>query len=552
MAESNDLTNAISDAQRVLSESFGPADDVTGNSSVYQNTTRYLTLETLKEAYAKEAAISSVADQFTSLGKEIRRMRSSFLPVDFFQNNFGFLDSSVADTVAERESYENAFMRMLGMPDSARIEFAEAIVIVNPDGSTEEVPYETIEPTVLDERQFARNQRRVIVNGNIYNLDTQELEEVQDDAAVSLLEEAPLNVFDSPKIDNLDDDFYKFSFLLFPPVQDARISRCINETSKLVAAPFSNKRTRNINNQKLKPTLLESIIRIRLDRLSGIESFAATPEEDGGGGISLDVSLGEEESAAANPDSYGVLEALFILRLNSALRGFALKMQRDIDEILEEFERNNIRLSDPEVGVGGAGAEPPPDESAARQESIRSQQEEQDRKRNQKQLNRQRIIEESILSLLGDNSEVLDLQTQTQRNSSVQDAHLMSGLLGVLDIPRKRIEEDLRNISRAQTERTDMLSDTDRATINRTLGVDIGVGNIDILVFALAMFTMSEGGLIGLLSDEAFDNLKAESGFEVVTLPERKQVLESINELTTLARFAYQEFVTELRGSEGT
>lgn len=551
MAE-NELTNAINQAQRVLAESFGPADDVTGDSAIYRGTTRYLTLETLKEAYSKEVAINSIADQFLSLSKEIRKMRSSYLPVDFFKNEFGFLDSSISEQVAERESYENAFMRMLGMPDSSRIEFGEAITLVNPDGSIEDVPYETIESDVLNERQLSRNQRRVVVNGNIYNLTTQELETIEDqNEALFLTENTRLSIIDSPKIDNIDNDFYKFSFLLFPPVQDSRVSRCINETDKLVAKPFSNKRARTVNGNSLKPSLLESIIRIRLDRLSGIESFASRPDDGStGDGFSTNISLGENSSAQAVPDSYGVLESLFILRLNSALRGFALKMQGDVDKILEEFERNNIRLAEPEFGVGAAGDEPTPNGVAGRQEPILTEEQEREKKENQDKLNRQKIIEDSILSLLGDDSEVLDLQTQTQRNSSIRNAHLMSGLLGVLDVPRKRIEKELSEIKIAKTERTSLGSDMNRSLINKTLGVDIGIGNIDILAFALAMFTMSESGLLGLLSDEAFENLKNEPGFKLVTLPERKQVLDSVNELTNFARFAYQEFVSELRGPE--
>jgi hypothetical protein len=552
MADENpiDLNNRVIEAGRVLTASFRVREET---NSLYSSATEYLTQKALEEAYAKDATAKDISEQFSGLGKEIRKMRSSFLPIEFFQNTSGIFSSELSDRVAERESYENAFMRMLGMPESDDIAFAERLITVSPGGELNtEVPFEDVEVEVLDERQKVRNKRLVVIDGNLYNLETQEIEEIETEEqaiqfAIGPVEIGPLAEQEStPKIDNIDQDFYKFTFLLFPPIKDSRISKCINEPKKIVAPPFSNKRARIINNNNIKPTLLESVIRIRLDRLAGTESFKPTPEEEEGL-ISLELSFGNPKTEPP-ADTFGVLEALFILRLDSALRGLGKKMAMDIDKILEEFENTGLRVSDPESGSGGAGEEPPPDESASRivpvDELIESS------KDNISKLNNQKLIEDSLLALLGDRSEALDLQLQTQRNNSIRDAHLMSGLLGVMDVPRKKINEELRSIKKAQLQRAEQSSDLKRAVINRSLGVDIGVGNIDILAFSLALFTMSEGGLLGLLSDSAFDRLSEDPAFSSFTLPDRKDILTSVNELTELAYSAYEVFRTSLEGRE--
>ena len=58
------------------------------------------------------------------------------------------------------------------------------------------------------------------------------------------------------------EGFYKHFHLLFPPVQDGEIARCINEPKKIVAEPFLPSSQRVVSGKKIRPTLLEAVIRI--------------------------------------------------------------------------------------------------------------------------------------------------------------------------------------------------------------------------------------------------------------------------------------------------
>lgn len=530
------LKNEIERATNSLKKAFKSGED---NTRLYNDVTRYLDNKQLGALYAKNAVAADLTDIFNGLEKEIRKTRSTYLPVELFLNAGGLFGEDISNTVAEKESYENTFMRMLGMPESELVEFAEALTIIKSTGSKETVPFETVLTDVLDQRQQSKNQRNVKIDGEIYNLYGEEVEEeeVED---LSLQES-------SPRLDSIGKDFHKFTYLLFPPVKDSRISKCINQPDKIVAPPFSNKRARTINSKKIRPTLLESVIRIRLDRLSGSESFS--PDDDEESGESL-ISVRERKKVEAVPESYGTLEALFIVRIDSALRGLGIKMADDIDDIVDEFDKTGKRVAEPGGRSDGGLA---PNEAAYRTDGLYpsgSKAEETNRKINIYRLENQKLIEDSLLTLLDDNSEVLDLQTQTQRNSSVRDSHLMSGLLGVMDVPRKKIEKELKEIERAKRRNTEEASDPHRAAINRSLGVSIGVGNIDILAFSLALFTMSEAGLLGLLSGEQLDRLKKEPGFEEITLASPKDILSSVNELTEFAYSAYERFRTAFSGKD--
>ena len=134
-------------------------------------------------------------------------------------------------------------------------------------------------------------------------------------------------------------NFWQYSYLLFPPVQDERIATCINEPRKMVAEPFLPESMRTVNGHKLKSTLLEAIMRIRLDVITGFPQQAAQLNKSG-----MAVPA-EEDARPINPDEMGLLESLLIVRLFSALHGFAKDVNKKIKVAHEAQHRSKMSPS---------------------------------------------------------------------------------------------------------------------------------------------------------------------------------------------------------------
>jgi hypothetical protein len=569
MAEEIPLETAVNQAFAVIKEAFGESLALEGLEAG-----RFLNLEDLKTEYKIEANQDVIYKEFIQLSNSIRKMRSSYLPIDFFNDFTGNFDASIAENIAESESYENAFMRMLGVPivgdnsaDDSNITSSLEINIMNKDtGELIKVPYTTVQDEILNERQKTKNERLIRINDAIFNL-TDEVS-AEEEEYLNNLEAFSTDIKDlqgnpalppeadrssDPRVTNIENDIFKFSYLLVPPIQDGRISSCINEPSKIVAPPFSNPRARNINNSKIRPTLLESIIRIRLDRLSGTDTFVTQNVEQISTPNVIDNPISETESEP-NADSYGLLEALFILRLRSALGGLAQKLFENIDDVIASIEKVRLTPAPPADDPNPQSLHAAASKQYLNLEECKDDNGKVDFTCQKKvQLNNQKLIEDSILILLGDNSEALDLQSQTQRNSSIQDAHLMSGIIDVIDIPRKRIEKDLSDIEEARAAASGDEIDPGAASVDIILGTDTGVGTLDIAVFALALFTMSETGLLGLLTKEQFETLKNGSFGDLLPgTTDKQDTLLSINELTERVVDGYKIFASELGNGSST
>lgn len=545
------LEKKINDAISVISRTFGSEKRVEGEVS-------YFNEKELATIYRLESTFVSISNQLSSIGREVRSMRSSFLPIELFKNIDGQIQQSLANDLGELESYENAFMRMLGVAQSDAISSGSSEVVdgqrvgdikyVTKEGSLSSDSYFNIENNILRERNLARRERSVVINNYIY--DNSKMSE--DDSALFF-----------PKIENLEKDLFSFCYLLFPPVQDSNFSKCINEPEKIIAPAFSNENTRNVNSSKIRPPLIESIIKIRLDRLTGQLSLANLKDSPDSL-IEGQVDVGSDETVDPLGENYGPIEALFILRLKSALVGLAQKFVKDREDIIISLRKYKRKITEREQGVGGAGDAATPNEFASffnptenfvKQVSNTVTEEVNNIKASEKELylENQLAIEDAIMALLGDNSEITELKVGTQRTSSVQNAHLMSGLLSVIDIPRSRIRTDLNSLRRKQDENARLVSDPIRKEINEALGVDIGIGNIDIIVFALAMFTMSESDLLNLLSEDEFNRLRQTSYREIVERVSDRGLdssIEATNRLTELAYAGYKLFQQEILNSK--
>lgn len=652
------LTNRLAKAQSTLTASFGISQKEQAEGfDVY----KYLSPEGLAEAYVNDVARKDISEQLLTMAKSIKRMRSSYLPIDFFLSEIksDALIRDIQGSSSSMEPYENAFMRMLGMPalsdfqygltqEYSKVSSEDLFYVVNPETSSLELQnFQTVSANIIAQRKKSGKQRRFFINNSIYNISADINFDYYDEDYISILNftdkekadllslsydgntgvvsyidpsgivtevdvasiteivtdkpggsfinpitnqpissskiaAAPLPPLSTPpaqaNILNLSEDLYKFSYLLFPPIQDPAIANAINEPEKLVLPPFSSPINKKVNATSPKPSLLESVIRIRLDRVSGTSSQFATD---------LGIDPADLDGSSVSSDDYGVLESLFIVRLISAILGLSTKMVHDIDVLIDEMDkaRRQIEEGDPdsdadsnnrsiESGLSfsrGDQEEDLPDvgeESLASDAALENVELSEDSDDDSSledpdsragvdipqsslvNLQNQKLIEDSLMFLLADTSEVLDLQAQTQRSSGIYNSHMMSGLINIIDVPRKRIKSEIDKIKESRDQAAASEIEGKAQEISTTLGTDIGIGTLDLAVVALALFSLSEDSLLGLLSEAQFERIKNGEFKELI--PEdavKKNVVDSVNELSLLIFEGYELFKSGLIGT---
>jgi len=330
---------------------------------------------------------------------------------------------------------------------------------------------------------------------------------------------------------NKPEVFWQFSYLLFPPIQDGRVAKCINEPSKMIAEPFTPNFLRTINGHKMKSTLLEAVIRIRMDMISGTALANSNPAE---GSARVPVTVGNFPQPVSQKEiieKMGLIESLIIIRLFSALQGFAMDIQSRLADLIS-LQHQSGNTPGGEMGEDNA-ASPVEKRKFCETNDERCT------------LETMKLIEDSMLLILGDGEvpEVLDLQVGVARNSGVKNAHLMSAVLSIMDVPRRWVEKGLAEIDEYEANIAERTQGTAVSQISSKLGISKGVGGIDILAFLIALFTMKENHLLCLLTDEQFENLKEEypdNFFSDFTA--EKDMHEAVNQVALRAYDAYQLF----------
>jgi len=340
-----------------------------------------------------------------------------------------------------------------------------------------------------------------------------------------------------PSLANLHEteNFWKYSYLLFPPIQDGRIAKCINEPRKMVAASFSPKLSRVINGRKLKSTLLEAVIRIRLDTISGTTEYAPNPDS----GIA---PVGVSEVPLTWKDinnEMGLLESLIIVRLFTAIQGFAIDVKAKINAMKNAQHQSGM------APVEG-GAQTPDNSQTGCEKQVYCKMESAKQPGSRCQLETMKTVEESLLLLFGDSDvpDVLDLQEGVARNAGIKNAHLMSAVLAIMDIPRRWIEKQIKVKDEEADRRCKKSQDAAAAKISSKLGISKGVGAVDVLVFLIAFFTAKEEFLLALLTDSELSDLKTEFSdgfFDELSLSGITRA-DAVNEISKLAFDTYQLF----------
>jgi hypothetical protein len=550
----------------------------------------------------------SVAETFAQLGKELLKMRSSYLPYEMIEDSLKDMRdglgggasrkiSEIIDADTTLESYENTFFRLLGMPSTADIR-DKALTTVTQNGDKLHRDKDGgffLTNKVLENRARAISDRLGHPSSSAYDflsgaipsfdrlaeLNFKKIEELtkilalmKDLVHIEKMDENSLRtasalkslmnsnkgvsekdaLFQQQEVDQLtvifgpnpppqpfpasllnrmlsisltwleptlasvidlslrnhlwnehvlkkkditmmqlqdSSNFWQYSYLLFPPVQDERIVTCISEPSKMVAEPFLPKSMRTVNGHKLKSTLLEAVIRIRLDLVTGFPQTAAKVSSTG-----LSIAT-EGDERPITPDEMGLLESLLIIRLFSALHGFAKDAGKKI--LIAHAAQHKSKKS-------------PSAEPAGTSDHTQTPSSKKKKSEDQLKLEALLLVEESLMLLFGDSSvpEALSYQEGVSRNSGVREAHLMGAALSVLDIPKRWAEKKIGEINEVESRVEEKMAGPAAGSLRAKLGVAKGVGAIDLLVYLIALFTAKEDILLALLNDTQYAHLRAE------------------------------------------
>ena len=634
------LRTALAKALEVLKK------DDNNKEDIVQGIKEVNTAESI-EQYAK--IFAEIAEEFEGLFGTLEAMRSSYLPYEFVAETIN--SAGEAESITElsseesiKESYENAFFRMLGMPSTADLRDSDELLCVKSSGTTERLSKKAYENFKLDQRQVAVADRDTSINIDFYNTIIQDLDPIQalvesgyDDMGeqgdnanskklINILESlkqlydtdtansaeagslaaiigglaelyrfpedkiseegkakylASLDAFsqfierfketDSSSEDanfsstfksaveniiilinpgfnftksNLDEifskyilgqeenrvtglhsapNFWRFSSLLFPAVQDGRIGSCINEPEKLVAEPFLPVTKRTVNGKTMRSSLLEAVLRIRLDIVTGTTKLRVRDFS------SPAISIGNNNPNGITYDdiaeNYGILESYLVTRLFNSFSGIAKFAKDKVKEM--QIQQTNTGVVPVGTDLKNAG-------------DIKLEKESDDRKK----LNSLKVIDDSMLLLLGDSrtNKAIDFQENVSRNSSVIDAHFMKIVTTAVTYPSKWTDKKIKEEENRSGEggRSDL--DKDRGGLDRTFGSSRGVGIIDIMSFIIAMFSVEERVLISLLNERQFGYLKSEFPQDFFSGFVRVEMSVAVNELSEAAYDAYELF----------
>jgi hypothetical protein len=646
----NYLKQALDNALAVLqtksdSEDASPSSDVELSAPTSNS-----------DEYAK--MLAGLFESFSSVFVEMKNIRSSYIPNAYASevptNNGAETFLEFTDAESFFESYENAFMRMLGMPSSLDINIAQKLDKITAQGNlvrTDRVGYmevlrqrqlgavdravpgpeelyalqEPIDPfQLLEELGFSNvNILGILIEAltNIYALDDKQseaatdyynevaiaLDSVEDETNAELNDEysnllrekysevinefaarvgprqegddtpeppssfgyvfnlvdTVLNLFDrntyprvgdvikneltniilgieNSSLSGLDDpsNFWRFSKLLFPPIQDELIGGCINESSKIVAEPFLPASMRKINGGQMKTSLLEAVIRIRIDAVSG--TVPVEPEINVQPASSLSGS-GQSVRYEEIAETYGILESLVIVRLFNSMAGLARSVAESI---------KNAQLKQAETGLAPANKKSDRDNENIPLKRI-------DRPRELARFDSIMALDDAILFLLGKTSfnKAINYQEGVARNSEIVNAQLMDSLISVITVPGKWAKSkgglrDFANIADARSSEV-----TDKGRVDSIIGVANGIGVIDIMAFTIALFSVPEKTLLYLLNERQREFMKLEfpTGFfddYFNTAGEQIDLADAVNEVSSAAYDAYDLFRIFLNEAE--
>ena len=619
------LANVIKSIEKELSNIF-QSFDVKGLS--YDDKNRLISAlidessADFKSLYGQE--FKNFYEKYRDIGLKLDDIRSTFLPIDLIRS----VRSTISDKFEEKnlsatsqmsksgvlneinvkqflkESYENCFFRMLGLPESKNLkgksfyfvdidkglifkssddkdamlnsilerrqniflreyfpdnDFFDISKSLRIDEIFSNLPTKTVElinthnETFIQDdfglvKQTAKSKEtpdfKSIKSLYIKSLkavisDDPASKQLTDDDYTIIFEQLYLGDDTSPDFLNIPERFSKHLFLLFPPVQDSSVKSCISEPGKFIAMPFMSNPDDIVFGEKIRIPLLEAVIRIRLDQLSGYDDSDV---------IKLSNKF-HDFSFTDVQDSYGLVELLITNRLVTSIQVLADKIDKSIDEYylnaikVQKSIISNKKRQKTEEGVSPDVAEV---EAASAPLSVSEESNSNNKSilLEKKSLDLLKNIDDTIGLLLSE-SATLNIQSNTFRNSSLKDSLFMDILYSLSTVSGNYAEKRLKEIKQKEVETLKNKIQPARSEIAISLGIGRGVGLITVLCFSLAMFTVEEGFLLGLLDKKQFENLKKEypsSNFFKNFEKNRPSIEESLKQYSIKVMEAYSLF----------
>lgn len=484
----------------------------------------------------KESESSKEPEFITSLSsfvEKVKEVRSSFLPFELYDGTT--ITSSSFNNISEIESYENAFMRMLGMPDDKDVargtgsngaesfDTSKKIIYATPrytDGSIIKSVTTIAEITgdspitgdrfadIIAERQrlpssssgwgryfdFGKVSVTTLQNERYRESNEKKISE-SEGTTLNILNDIALNYYDPQHL-------FRFYYLKSVPIQSSKIYGCISEPQKIVLKPFDTNSSSKINGIKPKTSLLESIIRLRLDRITGSPNiYSTTSNEKDPNGTSPTTTVKAEN---LGEDSLTQVECFLLQKLEKVLYELAKKYINDTKSINEKEIKENS-----EKGV----LRPPASEKKPESKTIEAY------KSELSDLEILKAREDAILFLLKDTSSSsdsknystayssLDLQEGIIRTSSGFSDALSGPLYSILSQRSQYLGKKIRELSHQLDSIDPVSSSAAEATAlslnpnseDRSSYSYLGVCSEDFIVYTMALLSLNQDYLIGLL-----------------------------------------------------
>ena len=436
----------------------------------------------------KKEAESSVnlpekSDQFIEKAIELRAR--------FSKNSLQVGTSSAS---FEGESYENVFMRMIGVPDEKEVGQAQSkISYIDPAGGASgtvkavtiaELTGTTQSTSSTGYSDILKERQRQSENKKFNFASIKKSQEEYDDATVGMSE------VDKAKVVNFynPNDLIKFFYLKSVPLQDSNIYNNIFDTDKIISKPFDSQSFRLINGENVKTSLLESILKIRLDKITG--GSAIYSSETNEIGVAKNVSV----------DNITTTECFLIEKFKKILFQIGDKYS---SSSISEAEEYLSTQSETEVPTNGAAAQ----ELTAKKDKIQPI---------LITLEALKAREDSIILLLKETSSSSNIINPDAAYSSMETQQVIIGALsGVQDVlsgPMLAVLSQKSEYLGAKITELRALIDSGKKTetdgpksdpaLPRSENSFIGICAEDFIIYILALLSINEDYLIGLLSQE--------------------------------------------------
>jgi hypothetical protein len=586
--------------------------------------------QAVEDQQKSDASIMEFAESLSSFIDKVSEIRSSYLPIksqygdigayQFAKeapNLIGLIDGS-GTIMYDKESHENAVMRMLGMPSDSDIgDLSQKLFYISPDKTnggrftkkTASLGKITgKEPGSADQDIYADiliERQRTKAGGRRFNFENVPKSSIEFNSMIKNLVNTAFGITkaegekiaEAEKIVgyHLPDHLFRFFYLKSVPLQDSSIYGCISEPSKIVMQPFDKNSYVKVNGVTPHTSLLETIIRIRLDRITGNPVIYSSAAQDSSSGIGTTPSN-------VGMDQITEVECFLIQKLKNVLYILAEKYISEIiteEEIALNGELNKTAAEEtqkatpvtPQTEEEKKKAEA--DKNADADQKAKAAEAEEEKKklevaRIQSDINRlefEKTKEDSILFLLKDTSSSsntsnsdsiyssLDIQQGIMRTSSGFNDVLSAPLYSILSYRSKYLEKliaekkELINatVIKNKTESTESKPDPGGFVRNQDGNTYkyLGIRTEDFIIYSIALLSIDQDYLIGLLSTENRRNLGNTisssitgrnkdpygiiarlNGESSIPLP---TVYESVNALAILVADLYEKYINYIK-----